>query len=64
MEVEVVVAGPAGEDPGGVEEGGDGGEGLEEGEELEQEAEAAADASAVLRTTSHGGSIGGDAKGI
>jgi hypothetical protein len=41
LEVELVVARPAGEDPRGVEEGGDGGEGLKEGEQLEQESEAA-----------------------
>jgi hypothetical protein len=36
-----VVARPAGDDPGGVDDGGDGGESLEEGEELEQETQAA-----------------------
>jgi len=41
LEAELVVARPAGEDPGGVEEGGDGGEGLKEGEQLEQESQAA-----------------------
>jgi hypothetical protein len=33
--VEMVVARPAGKDPCGVQEGGDGGEGLEEGKQLE-----------------------------
>ena len=42
VEVDVVVSRPAGEDPCGVDGGGEGGEGLEEGEELEQEAQAAA----------------------
>ncbi|KAF0910131.1 hypothetical protein E2562_001353, partial [Oryza meyeriana var. granulata] len=40
-------------DPGGVEEGGDGGEGLEEGEELEEEGEAAVEA-APTGTRHHG----------
>lgn len=46
VDVELMVARPSGEDEGGedgggVEDDGEGGEGLQEGEELEQESQAA-----------------------
>ena len=47
VDVELMVARPPGEDGGGVEDGGEGGEGLQEGEELEQEPQAAPPAPAA-----------------